>query len=307
MASWETQPRWWYQGTKINMGQTVSGYTDKMILIHYETEIEIDKFDSLADVVTAYDSDPKLEWEFNVEYYDKNDSKWYKVKSSLPYTKSFNSTSCDTSIYLPLKLDYKNRISCKARVSYIRHSPSVGEFGVTWDTDTKYLHGSKNDLSKVSPYSSSFSSFVSSDNKGTTYFYVYPRNHVQSSAFWKDGSTAIAQGNYIDKHITINNVNNWYKQLGIWASWRSQTDCYGTYNSSTNIRTLSVPNLAGSGTISLTTPTADDDDITASWYNKCANACGANTVKGLQDYGDSATYIKASHFTTLATKVTTWS
>lgn len=288
MASWKTQPRWWYQGTKINMGQTVSGYSDKMILIHYETEIEIDKFDSLADVVTAYDSDPKLEWEFNVEYYDKNDSKWYKVKSSLPYTKSFNSTSCDTSIYLPLKLDHRNRISCKARVSYTRHSPSVGEFGITWDTDTKYLHGNKNGLSTVSPYSSGFSSFVPSDSKGTTYFYVYPRNYVESSAFWKDGSTAIAQGNYIYKHLTMTNLDQWLEQVGIWNSWKQQKNLYGTY---------------GRG------GAASGEDITAAWYNTMAGYCGASEVTGLSQVTDKskATYIKPSHFTTLATKVTTWS
>ncbi len=306
MASWETQPRWWYQGSKINMGQTVSGYADKMILIHYKTKIELDEFDSLADIVTAYDSNPYLEWEFYVEYYNKNDNKWYKVNNSLPYTKSFSSTSCNASIYLPLKLDHRNRISCKARVSYTRHSPSIEEFGIVWESETQYLHGSQTALSTVSPYSSSFSSFVPSINKGTTYFYVYPKNYVESDAFWKDGSTPIDQGKYIDEHITTSNVNDWYKQLGVWASWKNQIDYYGTYNSTTKIRTLSVPNLADSGTIFLSTPT-EGNDITADWYNKCANACGANTVKGLQEYGTSATYIKASHFTTLATKVTTWS
>ena len=107
-----------------------------MILIHYKAEIEIDKFDSLADVVTDYDSDPYLELEFYVEYYDRSAGNWYKVNSSIPYKKTYSQTSCDTSIYLPVKLNYRNRISCKARVSYTRHSPSVGEFGITYSRFT---------------------------------------------------------------------------------------------------------------------------------------------------------------------------
>lgn len=287
MAKWVTQPRWWYQGTKINMGQSVSGQSYKMILIHYTTEIELDEFDSLADVVTAYDSNPYLEWQFYVEYYDRNAGAWYKVNSSIPYTKNFNADSCNTSIYLPLKLDHRNRISCKVRVSYTRHSPSIGEFGITWETDTKYLHGTKNNLSTASPYSSNFSSFIPSDNKGTTYFYVYPRNYVDSGAFWKNGSVAITTGNYIQNHLTIDNLDQWLEQVGIWNSWKQQKNLYGTYG-------------RGGAT--------SGGDITASWYNTMAGYCGANTVTGLSQVSDKtqATYIQASHFTALAKKVTTW-
>jgi hypothetical protein len=178
-----------------------------MILIHYETEIELDEFDSLADIVTSYESNPHLEWKFYVEYYDRDDGKWYKVNNSLPYTKSFNSASCDTSIYLPLKLDHRNRISCEARVSYTKHSSSIGEFGTIWDRDTIYAYGNKTSLSTVSPYSKSFSNFVPSYNKDSTYFYAYPRNYVESSAFWKDGSTPINSGNYIYKHLTMANLD----------------------------------------------------------------------------------------------------
>lgn len=283
MASLIISPRFWYQGTKPNIGQTVSGYTEKMIQIHYRTEIELDEKDLFE--VSSYESDPVLEWEFKVEYYNRNSNSWQSVSTQ---SKTFYNDSCNTSIYLPVRLNYRNRISCKARISYEKHTLLTDIFDNTdWDMDTEYEYGDKNNLSTVSPYENNFSNFIPSSNIGTTYFYAYPRNYVTSDVFWKNGSVAIATGNYIEDHLTISNLDQWLKQVGIWNSWKQQKNLYDTYGRG--------------GAVS-------GGDITASWYNTMAGYCGANTVSGLSDVSDTtkATYIAASHFTTLAQKVTTW-
>lgn len=157
---------------------------------------------------------------------------------------------------------------------------------------------------------------VKGGSKGTASLYVYTRNSAASGQFWlyqhpTAGPIAIAKGEYIYHHITTTNVDQWLVQLGIWSSWREQDDNYSSYNSYTGITTVTVPNLNGSGTITLKTPTSGNN-ITASWYRNCGNACGLSnmsSIKGLSDNGvaaENATYIKSSHFTNLAEAVIDW-
>lgn len=153
-------------------------------------------------------------------------------------------------------------------------------------------------------------------SKGTDNLYVYTRNKATSGQFWRyqhptAGPIAIEKGEYITNHITTTNVDQWLVQLGIWSSWREQDNNYSSYNNYTGITTVTVPNLNGSGTITLRTPTSGND-ITASWYRNCGNACGLSnmsSIKGLGDSGvaaENATYIKASHFINLAKAVIDW-
>ena len=136
---------------------------------------------------------------------------------------------------------------------------------------------------------------------------IYTQNSASYTDFWKNGSKNIGSGQYIDEHITKNNVTQWLTQLGIWASWYYQKNYYGTL-SGTN-RTLTIPIKNQPTSYVTLSSTEAVGDIKAEWYNKCANACGANTVTGLSQVSDKtqATHIAASHFTTLAQKVTTWS
>lgn len=111
----------------------------------------------------------------------------------------------------------------------------------------------------------------------------YPKNNANANDFWINHETneAIAPTCFIHKHITVDNVDQWITQLGIWKSWAEQKNKYNTGN---DLRVQS------------NTP------IKAEWYNKCANACGAGTVNG----GANGTVITADHFKALAQKVTTW-
>lgn len=110
-------------------------------------------------------------------------------------------------------------------------------------------------------------------NKGS--LTVYTRNNRTASSFWGNPQS----GNYIDDHITAGNVNDWINQLGIWASWKNQSDKYEDYDNYKN----------------------PFGDITANWYNILSNFCeGSYTVNQYNQY------IAAEHFQDLARKVTTW-
>lgn len=113
----------------------------------------------------------------------------------------------------------------------------------------------------------------------------YAPSSLSSSDFW-DGLSSTSTDK-IENYITVANVHEWVNQLRVWNSWKVQADRYSYYSTSYNV--------------------TQGNDITAVWYNSCADACGATNVNGLATHGSSATHIKASHFTTLATKVTTWS
>lgn len=135
----------------------------------------------------------------------------------------------------------------------------------------------------------------SSSNSDT--LYVYTRNDKKSKDFWGNPST----GDYIDKHITVANTVEWIEQLGIWVSWKEQSDYYSSYNANTKITTVTVPNCNNTAEdVTISTPTVKND-ITAAWYNTCSNACDGTYSVNKYDQ-----YISAAHFTDLATKVTTW-
>lgn len=131
---------------------------------------------------------------------------------------------------------------------------------------------------------SSSSTVTISDWSSLSQLRFYAPSSLNSGDFWSgltEGSTA-----KIENHITVSNVHKWVNQLRVWNSWKAQADRYSYYSTSYNV--------------------IQGNDITATWYNSCANACSANTVTGLSS-GGTATYITAKHFTDLAKKVTTWS
>lgn len=136
-------------------------------------------------------------------------------------------------------------------------------------------------------------------------------NLINKADFWGNPST----GDYIDEHITVANTNDWLDQLGIWSSWKHQADHYSWtwYDSGISMRGVTVPNLNTSSTSDTVTiyTQSSGTDITGAWFRSCGNGCGltVSTIKGLSDEGvaaENATHIKASHFTDLADKVTTW-
>lgn len=134
--------------------------------------------------------------------------------------------------------------------------------------------------------------------------YVYTRNNKVKKDFWTNSSGSIpATNSYIDEHITVANTVEWLEQLGIWTSWKEQSDFYSSYNATTKITTVTVPNRKTASTtdrVTISTPTVKND-ITAAWYNTCSSAC--NGTYSVNKYDQ---YISAAHFTDLATKVTTW-
>ena len=135
---------------------------------------------------------------------------------------------------------------------------------------------------------SSSSTATISDWSSLSQFRFYAPSSLSGSDFWSGLSSTST--NKIENHITVTNVHKWVNQLRVWNSWKAQADRYSYYSTSYNV--------------------TKGNDITAVWYNSCANACGVTNVIGLSTPGyspEAATYIKASHFTTLATKVTTWS
>lgn len=134
----------------------------------------------------------------------------------------------------------------------------------------------------------SSSTVTISDWSSLSQLRFFAPSSLSSSDFW-DGLSSTST-NKIENYITVTNVHKWVNQLRVWNSWKAQEDRYNYYSTSYNV--------------------TKDNDIDAVWYNSCANACGATNVIGLSTPGyspEEATYIKASHFTTLATKVTTWS
>lgn len=255
----------------------------------------------------------KYEWTYNVNrrqyqwtffIYNKAQSKWNEVYKSPDPTKdtNYNSTlynwNCiDTNGNYQLLQQTENKIKVKIQ-PYIERVRTL----YTYIAEGKYW---KNEGSSTEYVTQSWSY----DDNGFTLtaiesevLKVYTRNDEVSTNFWKNGSYSPASGLYISNHITINNVNAWVTQLGIWKSWKEQEDCYDAYS-----------NLKKSNDDKNTT-------ITANWYRQCYNACHTTTssVKGLSDtYTNStgqvvridpadATVIKAQHFIDLATAVTTW-
>ena len=105
---------------------------------------------------------------------------------------------------------------------------------------------------------------------------VYTRNDKIPSDFWGNPQP----GDYIDEHITQNNVNDWFDQFGIWKSWREQNYYYDYFDLWKN-------------------PTGD---ISEAWYNALSKECG-----GSYRVSQFNEYISAEHFQDLARKVTDWS
>jgi hypothetical protein len=202
------------------------------------------------------------------------------------------------TVTLDINAGEENYIKAWAKISYEDE-----------DGNEEFLWGSKNSYEAVYPDDESM-------NCSGTKMYVYARNSATYDKFWKDSDdNNIASGKYIDQHITISNINQWIRQLGIWSSWREQEDNYYsnvTIDGVTRRRVI-VPNLNTSSTtdtVTITTP-LEEQDITAAWYKNCANGCkvSTTTIKGLSDVTDpaDATYIAADHFINLAKAVTTWS
>lgn len=144
----------------------------------------------------------------------------------------------------------------------------------------------KTTCTKTTSFSSS--TVTVSDWSTLSQLRFYAPSSLSSNDFWSGLSSTSTDK--IEKYITVDNVHKWVNQLRVWNSWKAQEDRYSYYSTSYNV--------------------TQGNDITAIWYNSCANACGVANVIGLSTPGykpKQATYIRASHFTTLATKVTTWS
>ena len=196
MAKWFTEPSFWYQGTKANIGATT-------ITIHYEASMSLDSSND--------ESNAQYEWYIYTS--DKNGN----------VINSYSSTSSSGSITLKVNAGYKNAINAKLRASYeVEKETAIP--GIV-DTEIKYLYGNRTTQALV-PFNTRRHQYL--QQSGTYTLYAYTKNNESASSLWGNIKGLNEVGNassasYIDGNFK-NTAANWLAQWKIWRSWYDQQD-----------------------------------------------------------------------------------
>lgn len=200
MASWTTQPRFWYQGTKANIGTTT-------ITIHYEANMSLNSSNK--------ESNASYDWYI----YSQNSS-----GSRIDYA---TSTSKSGYVTLTVRAGEKNSIKAELRASYdVTTKTTV--MGVTFtETKTNYLYGSEDDRSSVQ-YNASKNQHL--QESGSYTLNAYTKNTKNSSSLWgsiQGLSEVGSSASYIDGNFR-QKAADWLDQWQVWRSWYDQQNRYNT-------------------------------------------------------------------------------
>lgn len=206
MASWITQPRFWYQGTKTNIGTTT-------ITIHYEASMSLSSSNK--------ESNASYDWYI----YSQNSS-----GSRIDYA---TSTSKSGYVTLTVRAGEKNSIKAELQASY-DVTTKITIMGATYtETKTNYLYGTEDGRSSVQ-YNASKNQYL--QESGSYTLNAYTKNAKSSSSLWGDIEglsevTSSSSADYIDgpdggdfKKIAA----DWLDQWQVWRSWYDQQDRYTT-------------------------------------------------------------------------------
>lgn len=234
MASWVTEPSFWYSGKKSNIGDT-------SITINFAAKIKLNTSDK--------ESNAQYSWYIYVE--NENGA----------YVDSKTSTSNEGSVSLSVNAGAKNCIKAELTITYdVEVEKTV--LGITFTTtDTIYMYGSEEDGRKKVGYNSSNNKFL--EESGSYTLNAYTINSASASSLWGDIKGLSDPGVTKDTATYIDGINggefrgkaaDWLKQWQIWRSWYDQQNRYTTTTW---------------GSVSLTS----SSPISADWYNACASAC----------------------------------